>query len=317
MSCGIILVLEGGRDPPTPPTAALGLPLRSTFHCALGLRGLTTPSLRSDRNDAAHCTNPTPHTHPCRFDAVEKNMSERKLHVDALGFGWPSTHSSNAVSLPFAVLRTVYGALWQSCCSVPMFWAYFLAFLYATAVPFSRLVLGVHSAADVQAGMLYGVLHLRLWVVFQLEIGEFMDRATPGFIILAGLALCAVHPRVRPQNYTMEESVCIVAYTMGFLLGKLVGDEHGVTALAGDDAILPHYVLRVIIGFCVVLPLKAAIKELTKVMRTAQGGEGGGKNIDTYNFGFGDFVSRMLQYLLGFGVGTTFFAPFVFKALGI
>jgi len=309
--------LEGGRDPPTPPTAALGLPLRSTFHCALGLRGLTTPSLRSDRNDAAHCTNPTRHTHTCRFDAVEKNMSERKLHVDALGFGWPSTHSSNAVSLPFAVLRTVYGALWQSCCSVPMFWAYFLAFLYATAVPFSRLVLGVHSAADVQAGMLYGVLHLRLWVVFQLEIGEFMDRATPGFIILAGLALCAVHPRVRPQNYTMEESVCIVAYTMGFLLGKLVGDEHGVTALAGDDAILPHYVLRVIIGFCVVLPLKAAIKELTKVMRTAQGGEGGGKNIDTYNFGFGDFVSRMLQYLLGFGVGTTFFAPFVFKALGI
>jgi len=99
---------------------------------------------------------------------VENNMKDRKLAVDALGFGWPSTHSSNAVSLPFAVLRTVYGTLWQPVSTVTskMAFSYSLAFFYAIAVPLSRLVLGVHSAADVHAGMLYGCIHLRLFVVY-------------------------------------------------------------------------------------------------------------------------------------------------------
>ena len=103
----------------------------------------------------------------------ERNPSERTLKVDALGFGWPSTHSCNAISLPFAVLRTAYGSVLHSRLadlSPSAAAAYALALAYAILVPASRLVMGVHSAADVHAGMLYGVIHLRLWLSYHSEI---------------------------------------------------------------------------------------------------------------------------------------------------
>jgi len=143
-----------------------------------------------------------------------------------------------------------------------------------------------------------------------------MDEATTAYIILAGLLLCALHPRVHPQNYTHEETTCIVGFTMGFLLGKQLADEHGITnAIQADteNAMVVHYVLRIIIGFAVVLPSKEVIKKMTAFMRTQQGK----KQIDTYSFGMGDFVSKITQYVVGYGMGVTFFAPVVFKMLGI
>jgi len=194
---------------------------------------------------------------------------------------------------------------------------YSVAFFYAIAVHLSRLVLGVHSAADVHAGMLYGCIHLRLWVVYHDEVSSFLNEASTAMIILSGLLLCALHPRVHPQNYTHEESVCIVAFTMGFLLGKQLSDEHNITnsILSPPSALLPHYFLRVIIGFAVVLPSKEIIKKQTAFMRTTQLAKK--KNLDEYNFAIGDFVSKLLQYCVGYGMGVTFFAPLVFKLLGI
>jgi hypothetical protein len=249
-------------------------------------------------------------------------VSERKIAVDALGFGWPSTHSCNAVSLPFAVLRTAYGSILHS--SVAELTAtsiacYALAVVYATAVPFSRLVLGVHSAADVHAGMLYGGLHLRLWLSYHNEIGAYMDQASVWFVIAVALLMVAAHPRVKPQNYTFEESVCIIAYTLGFIVGKYLADDHGgLNILCATDAPLWMRAARIAVGYAIVLPAKEIVKAATGFMRTPQFKDANGdKMIEKYSFEFGDFVSRMLQYAVGYGVGCTYFAPLAFEALGI
>jgi len=252
--------------------------------------------------------------------ADEKNkVSERNIAVDALGFGWPSTHSCNAVSLPFAVVFATYGSILHS-----DYAAAAVAVLYATAVPFSRLVLGVHSAADVHAGMLYGGLHLRLWVSYHAEIAAVMDSVTGAAgiltVVAAACAMAAVHPRVKPQNYTYEESMCIIAYSAGFVVGKILSDEYNVSGYILMEEGKPLYfaAARVVVGYGIVLPCKEVIKVATGWMRSKQfKDEKGEKVIEKYDFGVGDFVSRMLQYGVGYGVGCTFLAPVVFKMVGI
>jgi len=252
-------------------------------------------------------------------ESVETGQADRKIYVDALGFGWPSTHSCNAVSLPFAVLRTAYGSIINPSVMEGgvkgAVAAYMVAFLYATLVPMSRLVLGVHSAADVHAGMLYGVIGLRLWLSYHTEIGKYMDEASLFFIIAGSLAMVACHPRVKPLNYTFEESVCIISYTMGFLIGGYWSKSFGLNTLCDEETGMMIRLVRIIVGYAIVLPAKAMIKELTGFMRSDIGKS---KNIDEYKFGFGDCVSRILQYGIGYGVGCTLFAPVVFeKVLGI
>ncbi|GMH57652.1 hypothetical protein TL16_g12258 [Triparma laevis f. inornata] len=246
----------------------------------------------------------------------ESGQGDRKFHVDALGFGWPSTHSCNAVSLPFAVLRTAYGSILHSTLEelTPMAIAgYTLAFLYATAVPFSRLVLGVHSAADVHAGMLYGVINLRLWLSYHQEIGTWMDGASGAFIILASLLMMSVHPRVNPKNYTVEETTCIVFYTAGFLVGANISKSLGLPTLCDEGTGFVVRAARVVVGYAIVLPTKMIIKNLTKFIRSPPCE----KNLEVYQFGLGDFGSKVLQYGIGYGAGCTLFAPFVFKQLGL
>ena len=142
-----------------------------------------------------------------------------------------------------------------------------------------------------------------------------MDGASVAFIVCGSLVMCALHPRVNPKNYTFEESVCIIAYTMGFLIGAHIARTFGLEEyiLCTDDTGIALRCIRVVLGYAVVLPAKALVKELTKFMRTTVTE----KNIDTYQFSFGDFVSRLLQYGLGYGVGCTLFAPFLFKFVGI
>ncbi len=254
-----------------------------------------------------------------RFGA---EVEEEPSCVDSLGFGWPSTHSCNAVSLPFAALKVAYGSILPSASYADMSpvetAAYFAAFLYAVAVPFSRLVLGVHSAADVHAGMLYGCVNLRLWLLYHEMVGEYMNSVSISFIALGTLALLALHPRVKPENYTFEESVCIVGYTMGFILGSYWSQPLDLKIVVDDDATAGNRCLRIIVGYGIVLPAKEFFKYSTAFMRTKIAyHEDGSKDMEKYRFRFGDFISRLLQYGFGFGVGCTLFAPYVFTLIGV
>lgn len=207
---------------------------------------------------------------------MEKSMEDRKVTLDALGFGWPSTHSCNAISLPFAVVRTYYKSLYppppHSAAGIA--WgsvaAYAVALLYTTLVPLSRLILGVHSAADVHAGMLYGAIHLRLWLSYHDDVGAYLDEASTAFIVGLALLMIACHPRVKPLNYTFEESVCIISYTMGYIIGHHWSEHFGLqgAVLSEPDAGFLLKGGRVVAGYAVVLPIKLFIKEITTFMRS-------------------------------------------------
>lgn len=145
-----------------------------------------------------------------------------------------------------------------------------------------------------------------------------MNTASITFVILVPLLMLSIHPRVTPQNYTFEETVCIVSYTMGFLVGIHLSKDISLTIVCDEDAPLSSRILRVLVGYGIVLPLKQVLKELTGFMRSPEAKHPDGKkDLLLYTFEIGDFVSRLLQYGLGYGVGCSYFAPYAFRALKI
>ena len=145
-----------------------------------------------------------------------------------------------------------------------------------------------------------------------------MNTASIGAVVFFPLLMLSMHPRVSPQNYTFEETVCIVAYTMGFVVGIQLSRDIGLAVNAEEDATTTSRAMRVLVGYGIVLPLKQVLKMVTGFMRSPGGKHPDGKkDVLLYRFGVGDFVSRMLQYGLGYGIGCTYFAPYAFRALKI
>ncbi|KAJ1630394.1 hypothetical protein T492DRAFT_1003372 [Pavlovales sp. CCMP2436] len=100
-----------------------------------------------------------------RSSAEELTEAQLLTAAKDVDFGWPSTHSMNAVALPFYLLRCSFPiAVWDYPEPTRM-WIFGLsATAWALSVSVSRVYLGVHSPADVQGGMMLGAIVLRLWL---------------------------------------------------------------------------------------------------------------------------------------------------------
>jgi len=198
-------------------------------------------------------------------------LSDRSL--DARDFGWPSVHSINATTLPFFILRCVFGSafIWTVETPVLQMAAYAFCLCYTALICFSRMYLGVHSPADVQGGMLLGALQLRVW----LAICEGVDATVMGengILTLFGLTtlFLLLHPKVSPGTYTQEESVCLVGFVCGYLAAFKLSDSLGIpvsgegiyTSLSVDGMDWSRTGARVLLG----MPTLLLCKELTKLV---------------------------------------------------
>lgn len=225
---------------------------------------------------------------------------ESSAAVKDVDFGWPSTHSMNAVALPFYLLRCAFPiAVWDYAEPATMWGCGLLATLWALAVSASRVYLGVHSPADVQGGMMLGAIVLRLWLLFHRALSAwvvcgFGGARAPGGTAEGGgasglcagqsggpaaadpdvLLLCAVgaalliggHPVLSGaagrRTATFMESVMVVGFGFGFVVGAHLSGGNGGAAVAPEHLALPNVLACLAVGGGLVALAKRGSREL-------------------------------------------------------
>jgi len=174
--------------------------------------------------------------------------SMSKTALDNRDFGWPSTHSINACTLPFFLLRAQFGFVWWWSSDQPftMFLWWSVGFLWLLSITTSRLYLGVHCPADIFGGLLTGAICLRTWLwicddlLSWIRYGWFVPLWATMFIV--GLLL--FFPRPLPATYTIVECCSLLGFEHGFAISLWLSSGH-ITTTSVNMLTLP----RMVIGF--------------------------------------------------------------------
>jgi len=181
----------------------------------------------------------------------------------AVEYGLPSTHAMNSLGLPWSVV--CWAARSGRFRGSPLPLQAFAAF-YTVASTASRPYMGVHSPADIVAGLLLGAA---IFAASQLcfEAADAWLMATPGAwaaALAAGAALVAAYPRPAGKwKSTPGDTTLVVAATMGVHVGCALraqagggggGAPFGLPELSGNT------VARVGVGLVLCLLTRALLK---------------------------------------------------------
>ena len=156
----------------------------------------------------------------------------------ALEYGFPSTHSANAVSVAvygLFLLRSETNLLPPS----PSLFLEVLAYFYAASVVFGRLYCGMHGFFDVLVGSLMGAALGYLEYFYGARLNESLVSSTwvaPFVRTLIILALVRVHPEPADDCPCFDDSVAFA----GVMIGIEVGTWHH--AQSSFSFTLPQFV---------------------------------------------------------------------------
>ncbi|KAK0535977.1 Long-chain base-1-phosphate phosphatase [Tilletia horrida] len=148
-----------------------------------------------------------------------------------LEYGFPSTHSANAVSI--ALYCYLWVAEYRSAATLAggpgsagwfdsWFWEVALSY-YALSVVGGRIYAGMHSLTDCVAGSIMGALITVVqWWLFPLMERCLIipDWRVPAFIIPVGLVAVTFHPQPMDDCPCFEDAIAFIAVMMGVTLGR-------------------------------------------------------------------------------------------------
>lgn len=141
----------------------------------------------------------------------------------ALEYGFPSTHSTNAVSVG------LYGllALWEESNIDPTFRLsmQLLAWVYMLSIIIGRLYCGMHGFLDVVVGSALGALLAWIQWAFRAQIDAFIysgDWQAPVIVIATILILVRIHPEPADPCPCFDDGVAFA----GVIIGADVGHWH-------------------------------------------------------------------------------------------
>ncbi|CAD6889489.1 unnamed protein product [Tilletia controversa] len=166
-----------------------------------------------------------------------------------LEYGFPSTHSANAVSIALycylwvtearsaAAMTGQGGAGWYE----SRIWEVMLSY-YTLSVVGGRIYAGMHSFTDCIAGSIMGALITMVqWWLFPLMERCLIvpDWTVPAVIIPVGLAMVNFHPQPMDDCPCFEDAIAFIAVAMGVTLGRWIGVRNGL-APAYDHPLRPQ-----------------------------------------------------------------------------
>ncbi|KAI0162815.1 PAP2 superfamily protein [Pestalotiopsis sp. NC0098] len=194
----------------------------------------------------------------------------------ALEYGFPSTHSANAVSV------AVYGILMLHSPDNTLqpntkFGLEALAYFYTVSIIFGRLYCGMHGFLDVIIGSVMGAVISLIEFYYGPAIEMYLrEQAVTGVLVLALIivVLIRVHPEPADDCPCFDDSVAFA----GVVIGVEIGTWHFSNTLFGLIAFdlealgWPKVIVRILIGvFCVVawreVAKPALLKSLPYVFR--------------------------------------------------
>lgn len=189
----------------------------------------------------------------------------------ALEYGFPSSHSSNAVSVAFYALYKFHSAREQYNPNV-FIALQVLCYWFAISIVFGRLYCGMHGFLDVIIGSIFGVVIAIAQLIYEHSFDSWLfgeSPLPPIIITLVILVLVRIHPEPADDCPCFDDTVSFVAVVIGINIGAW---HYALTGLAIDDPIpstnpfrletvgLPRATLRILLGVVVIFLWRATMK---------------------------------------------------------
>jgi dihydrosphingosine 1-phosphate phosphatase len=191
----------------------------------------------------------------------------------ALEYGFPSTHSTNAVSVAVYVLLSIRDEA-STLSSTAKTAIEVAAYFYATSIVLGRLYCGMHGVLDVVVGSALGVVLSLIQVLFVDSFDLFIrdGQLQAVFIFtLVVLVLVRIHPEPVDDCPCFDDSVAFA----GVILGIEIGAWHfASTQYSSSDPVpgttpfdyhqlgLLKVITRPVFGVCVLFAWRLAMKTL-------------------------------------------------------
>ncbi|KAB8077940.1 hypothetical protein BDV29DRAFT_167378 [Aspergillus leporis] len=189
----------------------------------------------------------------------------------ALEYGFPSTHSTNAVSVAVYALVQLNSPDTALSPAVNMF-LQGITYLYVTSIVFGRLYCGMHGFFDVFIGCFLGALLAVIQYTYGAAFDDYVVAANGEqitLVVLVILALVRLHPEPADDCPCFDDSVAFA----GVILGLQVAYWHvAKTSITIDDpvpATVPYRfeelgllktVLRLILGVALIVVWREVMK---------------------------------------------------------
>jgi hypothetical protein len=141
----------------------------------------------------------------------------------ALEYGFPSTHSTNAVSVAFYAFHVLGSEKASSLDPDTIMWAQILCWLYACSIGLGRLYCGMHGFIDVVAGGVLGALISLLHIRYGEEAYQWLIAGSLYRPFLVGLILIAIvrtHPEPADNCPCFDDSVAFSGVVIGCSLAS-------------------------------------------------------------------------------------------------
>ncbi|KAM5362983.1 hypothetical protein ACJZ2D_012257 [Fusarium nematophilum] len=192
----------------------------------------------------------------------------------ALEYGFPSTHSANAVSVAvyaLLMLRSPENTL----PATTKFALEFLAYFYAVSIVFGRLYCGMHGFLDVIVGSIMGAAISLIEFYYGPPLDEYMHSSSWAAPLVAGiiiLVLVRIHPEPADDCPCFDDSVAFAGVVIGlefgtWTYGKIAMDPWETHAHGGGTVDITHLgwatnVARIVFGVLVVFAWRETMKPL-------------------------------------------------------
>jgi hypothetical protein len=189
----------------------------------------------------------------------------------ALEYGFPSSHSANAVSVAFYAIYTIRQtpeAYHPYVCAGLQALFYF----YAVSIIFGRLYCGMHGFLDVLVGSILGALITAFYLVYNDWMESWIFSGNYSDIIIATLIVCVlvrINPEPADDCPCFDDSVSFLGVVIGINLGAW---HYAQTGLALDFPIpstvpfglqemgLLKATVRIVLGVVVIFIWRASAK---------------------------------------------------------
>lgn len=189
----------------------------------------------------------------------------------ALEYGFPSSHSANAVSVAAYAIYTIRQSPQDY---HPYLWIGLqgLFYFYAVSIIFGRLYCGMHGFLDVIVGSILGGLITAFYLLYVDWIDSWVFSGTYTDIFIATLVVCIlirINPEPADDCPCFDDSVSFLGVVIGINLGAW---HYAQTGLALDTPIpstapfdietigIPKAIIRIILGVVVIFLWRASAK---------------------------------------------------------
>lgn len=189
----------------------------------------------------------------------------------ALEYGFPSTHSANAVSVAVYTLFTIHSPDCQLQESTKMIME-ILSYSYAFSIILGRLYCGMHGFFDVIIGSIIGALISTIECTYGSDIDRYLHSSSwvaPAIVAIVIIILIRIHPEPADDCPCFDDSVAFAGVMIGIELG---GWHYAAGNWAWDVPVpatvpfdLKHMgwatvILRVVVGVLVIFAWREVMK---------------------------------------------------------